>query len=109
MTYTVLGMKSDFRKGISDGREWTIDNKFLTLGFQSNSPQARLQRQNGSSFGIEVTEIKVKNDFKNLVFVNDNLPVNSFNDLEGCKVKVYMGKTQDGKDFVECIEVISID
>lgn len=99
--YIVQGVErrtGDFKNDRNETVEY--DNILLHCLVVNNSPLAK----STLLAGYKTDVIKIKNDFKNLVYV-DRFPVSDFGDLIGCEVELY--QNSDGK--IECVAVISIE
>ena len=107
MECIVRSLRSFFRTGVKDGNSWTIDKCIITFEYNDFSPLLRRDMQQRKAFGPNFKTIEIDNKFNELVFVNEGLPVSSFYDLEGCKVKIHYNSEKP--DRVDCIEVIGID
>ena len=107
MEFVVRAMRSDYRTGVKDGNPWTIDKKILTCEVEDNSPRVRMDKLRRNAFGPSFETIELNNDFNNVVFVKEGLPVSSFYDLEGCRILVY--RNPDRPERIDCIEVVGID
>ena len=86
-----------------NGRKVSYDNMVLHCLCINDSPKAKIKMLCGKEITSE--QVKVKNDFKEFVYVGDFSVVMDFKDLINCEIEVH----RDANNKVECIEVKSID
>lgn len=99
--YHVIGLERKQGEFTNDaGAKVPYDNMLLKCVVESTSAKDKKRIIKG--FNVE--EIKVKNDWDNLVYVGD-FPVYTFPDLVGCVIE--LDQNVEGK--IECIEVTSIE
>ena len=99
--YLVVGLERKQGSFTNEsGKQQEYDNILLKCLVQSTSARDKKKIIKG----FDVSEIKVKNDFDNLVYVSDG-SVNSFVDMVGCIIE--LDQNIDGK--IECVEVVKKD
>ncbi len=98
-TYHVIGIENKKGNFTNDQKE-TIgyDNVLLKCIVESTSAKDKKRILKG----FDVDEIKIKNNFDELVYVGTH-PVYSMIDLVGCSVE--LDQNSDGK--IDCIEVVN--
>ena len=100
-SYHVIGLERKQGEFTNDaGAKVPYDNMLLKCIVVSTSAKDKKRIIKG----FEVEEIKVKNDWENLVYAGD-YPVYTFPDLVGCIIE--LDQNVEGK--IECIEVTSIE
>lgn len=99
--YHVIGVKCKKGEFTNDaGNKVPFDNVFLQCVVESSSGRDKKDLLGG----VLVEEIKVKNDFNELVYAGEYAnEVDNFKRLIGCVIE--LDQNADGK--LECIEVVS--
>lgn len=99
--YHVIGLERKQGSFTNDQKEKVeYDNILLKTIVESTSAKDKKRIIKG----CDIEEVKIKNDWENLVYVGD-FPVYTFPDLVGCVIE--LDQNVEGK--IECIEVVSID